>query len=100
VLDRAHTSQPVMGNFNFEFKALYGPDEHAGPVGVLAVGTEVTAQVQARQVMERSQQQVHNLNQELAALNQELHATNVDLGQSNTQLTRTNVDLDNFVYTT
>jgi signal transduction histidine kinase len=99
LLDRAHTSQPVMGNFNFEFKALYGPDEHAGPVGVLAVGTEVTTQVQARQVMAHSQQQVHNLNEELAALNQELHATNVDLGQSNTQLTRTNVDLDNFVYT-
>jgi signal transduction histidine kinase/PAS domain-containing protein len=99
LLDRAHTSQPVMGNFNFEFKALYGPDEHAGPVGVLAVGNEVTAQVRARQVMAHSQQQVHHLNEELAALNQELHATNVDLGQSNTQLTRTNVDLDNFVYT-
>ena len=59
-LDRAHTGRPLVGNFNFEFKALYGPDEAAGPVGLLAVGIEVTDQVVARQ-------QVEQLNQELEA---------------------------------
>jgi signal transduction histidine kinase len=53
--------------------------------GVIAVLTDTTAQVRARQ-------QVQVLNQELRAANQELLA-------SNTRLQHTNVDLDNFIYT-
>lgn len=53
--------------------------------GILAVITNTTEQVQARQ-------QVQLLNQELTARNQELLA-------SNTRLRHTNIDLDNFIYT-
>ncbi|SFQ68713.1 PAS domain-containing protein [Hymenobacter arizonensis] len=59
---------------------------------VAAVGTDVTAQVQARQ-------RVQELNDQLAAINEQLAASNAELGTSNTQLMRTNVDLDNFIYT-
>jgi len=53
--------------------------------GVIAVITDTTEQVRARQ-------QVQLLNQELTVANQELLA-------SNTRLRHTNVDLDNFIYT-
>jgi signal transduction histidine kinase len=53
--------------------------------GIIAVLTNTTEQVRARQ-------QVQLLNQELRATNQELLA-------SNTRLRHTNVDLDNFIYT-
>jgi PAS domain S-box-containing protein len=53
--------------------------------GVIAVVTDTTEQVRARQ-------QVQLLNQELTAANQDLLA-------SNTRLQHTNVDLDNFIYT-
>ena len=84
-LERAHTGQSPVGNFNFVFQALFGPTGTGVPVGIIAVGTEVTDQVAARQ-------QVQALNEELTAANQELQ-------ESNRQLTRTNVDLDTFVYT-
>jgi signal transduction histidine kinase len=75
-LNRAHTGRPTQGYFNFTFQPLYP----AAPqrAGLIAVGTEVTEQVLARQ-------QVLTLNQELSVANQ--------------QLTRTNADLDTFVYT-
>ena len=91
-LDRAHTGLPPVGNFNFIFQAYYRPDGTGSPVGIIAIGIEVTEQVRARQ-------QVQDLNEELAAINEELTVTNEELHQSNTQLTRTNVDLDTFVYT-
>jgi len=53
--------------------------------GIIAVITNTTEQVRARQ-------QVQLLNQELTASNQELLA-------SNTRLQHTNIDLDNFIYT-
>ncbi|RPD44861.1 PAS domain-containing protein [Hymenobacter sediminis] len=53
--------------------------------GVLVFAYDVTAQVQARKVVEESGQQALSWAAELAA--------------SNAQLTRTNVDLDNFIYT-
>ena len=84
-LDRAHTGRPAMGHFNFVFQALYGPDGTGAPVGIVAVGTEVTDQVLARQAVERSAEQAQAQADALAAANR--------------QLTRTNADLDNFIYT-
>jgi signal transduction histidine kinase len=89
-LDRAHLGLPPQAYVNFGFHPLY--DEHSTTWGLIAVGTEVTEQVLARQ-------QVQELNQELAALNHTLQLTNEELHQSNAHLTRTNVDLDTFVYT-
>ncbi|MVN78809.1 PAS domain-containing protein [Hymenobacter sp. HMF4947] len=89
-LDRGHTDLPTQAYVNFGFHPLY--DEHGATWGLIAVGTEVTEQVLARQ-------QVQELNKELAGLNHTLQLTNTELNQSNTQLTRTNVDLDTFVYT-
>jgi signal transduction histidine kinase len=75
-LDRAHADLPIQAYVDFVFQPLYtdGPT----PTGLIAIGTEVTTQVLARQ-------QVQALNAELTA--------------SNHQLTRTNSELDSFVYT-
>jgi signal transduction histidine kinase len=75
-LDRGHASLPTQAYVNFAFQPLYG--EGPQPTGLIAIGTEVTTQVVARQ-------QVQALNTELTA--------------SNRQLTRTNAELDSFVYT-
>jgi signal transduction histidine kinase len=89
-LPRAHTGQPVQGFVNFVFQPLF--NEQGRTSGLLAMGTEVTEQVLARQ-------QVQELNEELAAINEELQATNEELNDSNTRLLHTNADLDTFVYT-
>ena len=89
-LPRAHTGRPVQGFVNFVFQPLF--DEQGHTSGLLAMGTEVTEQVLARQ-------QVQALNEELAAINEELQATNEELNNSNTRLLHTNADLDTFVYT-
>ncbi|SDY53148.1 PAS domain-containing sensor histidine kinase [Hymenobacter psychrophilus] len=88
-LDRAHTGQPCLGYFNFAFQALH--DGTATISGLVAIGTEVTDQVVARQ-------QVQELNERLAAINEEMQATNQQLADSNHRLSRTNADLDTFVY--
>jgi signal transduction histidine kinase len=75
-LDRAHTGLPVQAYVNFTFQPLYG--EGPRPTGLIAIGTEVTAQVLARQ---------------------QVQALNAELTTSNRQLTRTNAELDSFVYT-
>ncbi|NVO33356.1 PAS domain-containing protein [Hymenobacter lapidiphilus] len=88
-LDRAHTGLPSLGYFNFAFQALR--DETGSINGLVAIGTEVTDQVLARQ-------QVHELNERLAAINEEMQATNQQLADTNHRLSRTNADLDTFVY--
>ena len=88
-LDRAHTGRPAVGYFNFIFQSLR--DDQQRPVGIVAVGTEVTDQVLARQ-------QVQDLNEELAVINEEMQVTNEELHSTNDRLTRTNADLDTFVY--
>ncbi|MBJ6107666.1 PAS domain-containing protein [Hymenobacter sp. BT523] len=90
LLPRAHTGRPVQGFVNFVFQPLF--DEQGHTTGLLAMGTEVTEQVHARQ-------QVQSLNEELATINEELNATNEELNESNRRLLRTNADLDTFVYT-
>ncbi|WP_177189834.1 PAS domain-containing sensor histidine kinase [Hymenobacter actinosclerus] len=87
--DRTHTGQPALGYFNFAFQALR--DETGTVSGLVAIGTEVTDQVLARQ-------QVQELNNQLAAINEEMRATNQQLADTNHRLSRTNADLDTFVY--
>jgi signal transduction histidine kinase len=82
-LARAHTGQSALGYFNFIFQPL--PDGDNRPMGLIALGTEVTTQVLARQASERSAQQLKQLTEALQT--------------TNAQLTRTNTDLDTFVYT-
>ncbi|WP_019947507.1 PAS domain-containing protein [Hymenobacter aerophilus] len=88
-LDRAHTGLPPLGYFNFAFQALR--NETGAISGLVAIGTEVTDQVVARQ-------QVQQLNEQLAAINEEMQATNQQLADTNHRLSRTNADLDTFVY--
>jgi signal transduction histidine kinase len=75
-IDRGHTGLPTQAYVDFALQPLYG--EGPEPTGLIAIGTEVTTQVLARQ-------QVQALNAELTA--------------SNRQLMRTNAELDSFVYT-
>jgi signal transduction histidine kinase len=75
-LARAHTGQPTQAYVNFVFQPLLDENQHVS--GLIAIGTEVTEQVLARQ--------------QVLALNDELQATN-------RRLLRTNTDLDTFVYT-
>ena len=90
--------------WTFTYQARRTP--HGTVDGVMVFAYDVTAQVQARQL-------VLGLNQQLAALNDKLYAANAalghandelgdaneELGDTNQQLTRTNIDLDTFVYT-
>ncbi len=82
-LARAHTDQPTQAYVNFLFQPLL--DENQAVSGLIAIGTEVTEQVLARQ--------------QVQALNEALQAINAALGDANNRLTRTNTDLDTFVYT-
>ncbi|MGI4742426.1 MAG: PAS domain-containing protein [Janthinobacterium lividum] len=68
--------------WNFVYQPLRDAQGHT--TGVMAVATEVSEQVRARQLVQH--------------LNQELQVANEALQKSNQQLTRTNVDLDNFIY--
>ncbi len=90
--------------WTFTYQARH--NERGQVDGVLVFAHEVTDQVKARKVVEKSERQAQALAQELAASNEELQAaneqvqaSNEDLGQANTQLQRTNVDLDTFIYT-
>ncbi|MEJ7665929.1 MAG: ATP-binding protein [Hymenobacter sp.] len=87
-LDRAHTYRPPQGHFNFVFQSLLDEQQ---PVGIVAIGIEVTDQVRARE-------QVQMLYEELAIINEELRATNEELHESNSRLSHTNADLDTFVH--
>ncbi|GAB3635134.1 hypothetical protein GCM10027422_07240 [Hymenobacter arcticus] len=80
---RAHTGQPTQAYVNFVFQPLLGDNQAVS--GVIAIGTEVTEQVLARQ--------------QVLALNEALQATNATLADTNARLLRTNTDLDTFVYT-
>jgi two-component system, sensor histidine kinase len=70
--------------FDFVYQPLY--DGAGELLGVLDIAIDVTAQVQARQL-------VQNLNEELAATNEELRATNEEFLTSNAQLLRTQQQL-------
>ncbi|UOE33685.1 PAS domain-containing protein [Hymenobacter monticola] len=83
-------TEPRQAYVDFVFQPLF--DEERRVTGLLAMGTEVTDQVQARQ-------QVQGLNEELYSINEELQVTNEELIDTNNRLIRTNADLDTFVYT-
>jgi signal transduction histidine kinase len=76
--------------FNFIQQPRYS--EQGRIDGVVVFAFEVTEQVQARQ-------QVQRLNEQLAASNAALQASNQELSYTNQRLTHTNTDLDTFVYT-
>jgi signal transduction histidine kinase len=84
-LDRAHTGQPALAYVNFVFQPLFDDDQPHLATGLIAIGTEVTEQVLARQ--------------QVQTLNDELRVSNITLATTNQLLTRTNTDLDTFVYT-
>jgi signal transduction histidine kinase len=72
--------------YDFVYKPFYTA---AGQVqGVINVSVEVTAQVQARQQVERAREEVQHLNQELAATNEELQTTNKEYQLANTALSK------------
>ena len=82
-LAREVTNLPTRSYVNFVFQPLYNAQRQT--TGIVAVGTEVTEQVLARQ--------------QVQGLNNELQATNRTLAHTNQQLARINTDLDTFVYT-
>ena len=67
-LDRGHTGQPLVGNFNFVFQPLFDPADARQAVGIVAIGAEVTEQVQARQRLEASARQLRLLTDALPVL--------------------------------
>lgn len=82
-LAREATNLPTQGYVNFVFQPLYNAQRQT--TGLVAVGTEVTEQVLARQQVQE--------------LNHELQTANKTLAHTNQQLARINTDLDTFVYT-
>lgn len=68
---------------NFVYQPLRDAQGHV--TGVVAVATEVSEQVAARQ--------------QVAQANEQLRLSNAELDATNQRLVRTNVDLDNFIYT-
>ena len=86
-------TMPYRAGFTRHIRTDYVPDVRDGQVqGFYSLVQDISEQVDARQ-------QVQRLNEELAAVNEELQASNHELSTANDQLTRTNADLDNFVYT-
>jgi PAS domain S-box-containing protein len=86
-------TMPYRENFTKHIRTSYIPDIQNGEVkGFYTMLNDITEQVEARQLVEQSEQQAKKLARELAAANEELKTTNQ-------QLTHTNVDLDNFIYT-
>jgi signal transduction histidine kinase len=77
--------------YNFIYQARHNL---AGAVdGILVFAYEVTAQVQARQQVERANQEVQNLNEELATSNEELRANNEEYLLTNTALAEAQLQL-------
>ncbi|TGD77799.1 PAS domain-containing protein [Hymenobacter wooponensis] len=84
---------PYRENFTKYIRTSYVPDVQKGQVaGFYTLVNDITEQVEARQ-------QVQRLNEQLLSMNEELQTSNEELSSTNEQLTRTNVDLDNFIYT-
>jgi len=73
--------------YDFVYKPFY--DARGQVQGVIDVAVEVTAQVVARQQVERAHEQVQKLNEELAAINEELHASNEEYQRANMALHET-----------
>ncbi|QNP54024.1 PAS domain-containing protein [Hymenobacter qilianensis] len=93
-LDHANTGTYDLGEnyYNFIYQATRNL---AGQInGILVFAYEVTAQVKARQQVERSRQLVQNLNEELAAANEELQAANEEFLTNNAELSRTQHQLE------
>ena len=105
---------PYRPNFVKHIRTSFVPDRQDGQViGFYSLVTDVSEQVEARQLVEQSGRQVQALNERLSALNHKLYAANAalaeaneELGHSNDrldgtnqQLTHTNEELDTFVYT-
>ena len=70
--------------YNFIYQARLCPDGR--PDGILVFAYDVTAQVEARLLLEASEQQAANANEELAAANEELQAANEEVRSNNDQL--------------
>jgi signal transduction histidine kinase len=70
--------------YNFIYQARRAADGR--PDGILVFAYEVTAQVEARQRIEASEQHAANTNEELAAANEELQAANEEIRANNDEL--------------
>jgi signal transduction histidine kinase len=70
--------------YNFIYQARRAPDGR--PDGILVFAYDVTAQVEARQLLEASEQQAARVNEDLAASNEELHAANEEIRANNDEL--------------
>ncbi|MBC6608575.1 PAS domain-containing protein [Hymenobacter sp. BT188] len=93
-LDHANTGTNELGEnfYNFIYQATR---DLAGQInGILVFAYEVTAQVKARQQVERSRQQVQILNEKLATANEELQAANEEFLVNNAELFRAQHQLE------
>jgi len=83
---RPDTSPPQLEPRYYNFVWQARRDLGGAVDGIMVFAHEVTAQVQARQQVERAREEVQNLNEELAALNEELQASNEEYLLANTAL--------------
>ncbi|GGF12224.1 PAS domain-containing sensor histidine kinase [Hymenobacter cavernae] len=92
-------TMPYREGFVKYIRTSYVPDVQNGQVlGFYTLVNDITEQVQAREQVQRLNQELAAINEELAAINEELQASNEELIDANQQLRITNADLDNFVY--
>jgi signal transduction histidine kinase len=92
-LDRTNSGQLIIGYFNYIYQATRDAAGHTD--GILLFAYDVTAQVQARQMLVDNRQQMLALNQQLAAVNEKLYAANEQLGDANLLLGHANDQLGN-----
>ena len=95
-LDRGPAGPPGLENRYYNFKAIYQPRSGLAGVsdGILLFAHEVTAQMQARQHVQRLNENLATANEELQAANEEIRANNDELFRAQHELHLLNEELE------
>ncbi|MCR5886623.1 PAS domain-containing protein [Hymenobacter sp. J193] len=88
-----HTNSGELGKNYYNF--IYQPSHSStGAIdGILVFAYEVTPQVEARRLVEESEQLLRTLNEQLAQTNQDLAASNGELQEANQEIKANNAEL-------
>lgn len=91
-LDHENSGGLGKNYYNFIYQAIR--DVNQVVTSILVFAYEVTAQVTARTVVEKSRKEIQALNEDLAAVNEELVTNNTELQRTQKLLEQLNVDLE------